>query len=170
MAAKFTGREKALAKLAAVPARMRPKIRKAIAEGCKEITDMQKRMVPVGTGALRDSIRTIFGNVHLSSSGNLAQGVTGGDPDLTATIVAGDADAWYARQVEFGTAPHTIGPRQKGGSIAINGNVLAPDRAVDHPGTAPRPFFYGPYRTLRKRVLRKVKSAGKKAVIEVANS
>lgn len=170
MAVKFEGRERVLAKLAAIPARMRPKIREAIQSGAKEITDTQKRLVPVGTGALRDSIRTHMGDVTLSSSGNLAAGSMRGDPDLTATIVAGNADAWYARQVEFGTAPHTIGPRQKGGSLSINGNVLAPDRAVDHPGSAPHPFFYGPYRALKKRVARRVGKSVKKAVAEVANS
>lgn len=187
MATKLIGRERTLAKLRAIPAKVRPAVRKAIETGADEIVAMQQRLVPVDSGALRASIRVEMGGVALASSGVLsggggrrgrgsrsggaAGGVIAGDPDLTATIVAGNAEAYYARFVEFGTAPHTIKPKNTQGALYIPGRGwLKPGEGIDHPGSSARPFFFGPFRALRRKVRSRVSRAIRKAAIEAARS
>lgn len=177
-------RERTLAILAAIPEAVKAKIRPVIESEAAAIVAMQKRLVSKKTGRLEKSIRYQMGDVGLASSGNLSAGGAGrgkgsrtggtaggvikGDPDLTATIVAGDREAWYARQVEFGTKPHTIAPKSTQGALFINGRWLAPGEAVQHPGTAPQPFFYGPFRARKKGAKRAVARAISKAVKETA--
>jgi HK97 gp10 family phage protein len=186
MATKLIGRERALAKLARIPAAVRRKIRPTIEAEAAEIVGMQKRLVAVESGELRDSIRYEMGDTFLDSSANLAAtggvktkgssfrgsggGLIKGDPDLTATIIAGDRDAWYARFVEFGTKRHRIAPRKRGESLSIEGNVLAPNRAVWHPGAKSRPFFYGPFRGRRSKAKRAIARAFRAAIRAVAKS
>ena len=162
-----SAREKTLARLKKVPTQIRQHVRKVIEAEAKTIVDMQKRLVAVDSGALRNSIRYEIGDVSLASSANLhggggarrkgskfkgsAGGIIAGDPDLTATIVAGDREAFYARFVEFGTQEHPQGGLFKG---------------TRHPGTAPQPFFYGPYRARKKQAKRAVSTAIRKAVKE----
>lgn len=143
-------RERTLKILAAIPKEIRKGVRVQIEKQAGSIVDTQKRLVAEDSGALRDSIRYQMGDVELASSANLASGAAGkGDPDLTATIIAGDRDAYYARFVEFGTAPHTNGGKFAG---------------TDHPGTAAKPFFYAPFRANRKRAKAAVSRAIGKAV------
>jgi HK97 gp10 family phage protein len=116
-------------------------MRPALQRQAKKITDLQKRLVPVRTGALRSAIGYSFGRAPVMSSNasfsSGGQGKLGGDPDLTVWIYAGtearDKDGWYARFVEFGTAPHGA-----------------------HPGTSPQPFFFPAIRLLRKDVKRNI--------------
>lgn len=158
MATELTGRDKTLAKLKAMPLAARAAIRTALKTGSDQIVGMQKRLVPIDSGDLRDSIRAEWGDVALASSANLASAGGGttlikGDPDLTVTIVAGNDTAYYARFVEFGTAPHEQGGWAEG---------------TQHPGTRPRPFFYGPWRASRKRLKGNVSRAINKAAKQVA--
>ncbi len=69
------------------------------------------------------------------------------------TIFAGDNKAFYARWVEFGTAPH------------INGGWFA---GTKHPGTRPSPFFYPSWRANRKSAKGKLTRAINKAAKQVA--
>jgi len=158
MATELIGREKVLAKLKAMPAAARTAIKGALKANSDQIVAMQKRLVPVDSGDIRDSIRAEWGDVKLASSANLASGGGGaltikGDPDLTVTIVAGDEKAFYARFVEFGTSPHDQGGWAEG---------------TKHPGTTPRPFFYGPWRAMRKKSKSSVSRAINKAAKQVA--
>lgn len=173
-------REQTLAKLAAIPAAVRARVRETIQAEAANLVATQKRLVAVKSGGLQRSIRYQMGDVAIASSANLsggggtrakgsrsggsAGGIIQGDPDLTATILAGDAKHFYARFVEFGTKGHTIAPTNTQGSLAINGNWLAPGQAVTHPGSAPQPFFYGPFRAAKNRIKRKVATASGKAV------
>lgn len=173
-------RDKILAKLAAIPAEVKAAIRPVIEAEAAEVVAMQKRLVPKKTGRLAESIRYQMGDVDLASSGNLsaggagrsrgsrfkgsAGGVVRGDPDLTATIIAGNREAWYARQVEFGTKPHTIEPKNTQGSLYIGGRWNPPGASVQHPGTRPQPFFYGPFRARKKAATSAVAKAISKAV------
>lgn len=75
--------------------------------------------VPIKSGALRKSIR-----VATRSKGGV----------VSATIRAGDAKAFYAHMVEFGTAAHKI-TAKKGGLLAIG------VASVQHPGARARPFM-----------------------------
>lgn len=96
-----------------LPATVKKEIKPAIEESAKATTEMAKRMVPVDTGDLKDSIKYSFGGTTLGTGyasirnkHNMLGGGTAelkGDPDLTAYITAGDEKAYYARFVEFGT-------------------------------------------------------------------
>lgn len=148
-------RERTLKILASIAPEIKKAVRVQIEKQAGAIVDMQQRLVPKDSGALRDSIRYQMGDVALDSSANLASGAAGkGDPDLTATVIAGDRDAYYARFVEFGTAPH------------VNGGKFA---GTDNPGTSARPFFYGPFRANRKRAKSAVSRAIGKAVKKAVN-
>ena len=154
--AKLEGRDRLLRKMRALPDEVRSAIRQALAEGADEITDMQKRLVPVKSGALRNSIGSTFGKYKPANSNvRGVQAGTSGDPDLTVTIHAGDAKAFYASFVEFGTAPHTNQGRFAG---------------TQHPGSRAQPFFYPAYRALRRRVKSRITRATTKAARKVASS
>lgn len=128
---------------------------------------MQKRLAPFASGDLRNSIGYTFGAYRAENSnvrGVTASGV-GGDPELTVTVHAGDANAWYAALVEFGTSPHTIKPRRPGGLLNIHGRLI---ESVSHPGGSPQPFFYPAWRASRKRVKSRISRATTKSVKEAA--
>jgi HK97 gp10 family phage protein len=96
------------------------KVRAALArqlelEAAKVVADM-KRLVPVDTGALRDSIGWTWGN---APAGTLSIGKVRGREygKISITIYAGtrdkslgDADAFYARFQEFGTVKMAASP------------------------------------------------------------
>jgi len=117
---------------------------------------MQKRLVPKDSGALERSIRVVKGSYTPDNANVRGVGGAGdGDPDLTVRVVAGDATAWYARLVEFGTAPHINRGRFPG---------------TQHPGTRPQPYFFPAVRALRRRVKSRITRATRKAAREIANS
>lgn len=151
MAKVVQGREALLAKLKAMAPEAKSAIKQALAESADEITDMQRRLVPARTGALRDSIGSTFGTYKPENSNvrGVSASSEGGDPDLTVTIHAGNAKAWYAAFVEFGTAPHDIG-------------------AGHHPGAAARPYFFPAYRALKRRVKSRITRATTRAAKKVA--
>lgn len=146
-------RQRTLRILSAVAKEIRKAVRPVIEREAGEIVAMQKRLVAKDSGALRDSIRVEMGDTSVDSTANLAGGSaadgSGGDPDLTATIIAGNQEAYYARFVEFETAPH------------INGGMFA---GTENPGTRAQPFFYGPFRARKKKAKAAVSRAIGKAV------
>lgn len=150
---KIERRKQLLAKLAALPTEVRSSIKQALAEGADEITDMQKRLAPVKSGELRDSIKQTWGGGRERySSLNASAGA--GDPDLTVRISAGNSKVRYAHLVEFGTRPH------------VNGGKFA---GTLHPGARAKPFFYPAYRALKKRVKSRITRATTKAAKKVAS-
>lgn len=163
---RMRNRERLLAKLAAIPDAVRKEIAGALDKGADEIVAMQKRLVPEDSGDLKRSIRKVKGT-YTPENANVRGMASGGkgDPDLTVRIVAGDDKAWYARFVEFGTAPHTIKAKNPSGLLYFNGTRVP---QVNHPGSEPRPFFYPAYRALRRRVKSRIARATTKAVKSVA--
>lgn len=150
----MTGRKALLDKLAKIQGAPRAKLREALAKSAEELTAMQKRLAPRDSGDLQESIGFTFGK-YTADNANV-RGVStagGGDPDLSVTVHAGNAKAYYAAFIEFGTAPHKQGGLFEG---------------TDHPGTSPQPFFYPPYRALRKRIKGRVTRAGRKAIKDAA--
>jgi HK97 gp10 family phage protein len=93
---------------------------------------MMKRLVPVDKGDLRDSIGWTWGEVPAGAAQFFKS--RGGDPDLTATIYAGDDKAFYARLVEFGTVK-----------------------------TGEHPYFFPSYHANKKRAKRRIKRAATEA-------
>lgn len=119
-----------------LPVNIEKKIcRGALRAGQKVVADFARQMAPVAppnaenqrlyggyAGALRDSIRV----TTRSRRGR-----------VTATVKAGDATAYYANMVEFGTAAHFIKHRNAK-SLFFAGLFR---EGVDHPGAQKRPFM-----------------------------
>lgn len=164
--ARMKNRERLLKKMAALPAAVRQEMKAAIKQSADEIVALQKSLAPEESGDLIRSIRAVSGTYRPENSNvrGMSAGVEG-DPDLTVTIVAGDANAWYARLVEFGTKPHTIKAKRPGGLLNVFGLFV---ERVEHPGAKPRPFFYPAYRSLRRRAKGRITRAAKKAARKVA--
>ena len=154
----FQKRERLVQKLQKIRGAPRREIARALEEGAKQIVSSQKRLAPKKSGKLANSITYTKGSFTLNpaaitpgtqrrekrseESRNIV-----GDADLTITITAGDEQGWYARLVEFGTAPHA-----------------QPQRGIMHPGSKPYPFFYPGYRLNKRSVQSKATRAAKKAI------
>jgi HK97 gp10 family phage protein len=149
---KIKGKDEFLRQLQALPDAMRAEITKALETSAEETTDLMKRFAPVKTGALRASIGWNFGAPKEGSRMSSAARSAKGEADLAAVMYAGDEVAFYARFIEFGTAPHT-----NAGKFAGSHN----------PGLPPRPFFYPGYRLGKKRaksrLSRAIRNGAKKA-------
>ncbi len=150
------GRAKLEAKLRRMPEVAKAQIKAAMAAAADEIVAMMKSLVPVlkepdarrRAGALRDSIGWTWGRDAPAGAMIVAvvKGKLGGD--LTITIYAGSRDkkrgiddAYYARWVEFGTTKMSASP-----------------------------YFYVSYRANKKKAVRNIKSATRKAGKLVAAS
>jgi len=147
--AKVQNRERLLRKLAAIPQKVRQHLGPGLEQGASEVVAAAKNLVPKDSGALERSI------TYKKGSRSTARGTQQGDPDLTVHIVAGNDEAWYARLVEFGTAPHENKGRFPG---------------TQHPGTRPQPYFFPAWRAYRKRVKSRVTRAMKKGIKEAVGS
>lgn len=144
------GRERILARLQAIPKTIRAEVRPAIEKGAQKINDAQRALVPKDSGALAASIGYSMGGYAAENSnvrGFASQ--AGGDPDLTAVLHAGNAEAFYAAFVEFGTSGHPQGGMYEG---------------TEHKGTVPQPFFYPGYRASKRAVRASVSRAFKKGI------
>ena len=126
-----------------IPAKVREAVAKALEQGATEIVNFAKALVPVDSGALRDSIGWTWGDAPKGSI-TIGKVARRKDGDMVITIYAGtrskdlgNMDAFYARFVEFGTQ-----------------NMTA------------RPFFYPAYRTVKRRVKGRVTRNMRKAIKE----
>ncbi len=128
--------ERKLKALAAIRGPVRRRVRQALEQVGASVSGQMRAVVPSRTGALRASIRVVFGDFRQDNANVRGVGAAGrGDPDLSMRIVAGDATAFYAAWVEFGTAAHIAGGKFAG---------------ADHPGAAPSPFFFPVWRVNRR--------------------
>ena len=148
----IAGMPRLIRKLKVLPDVARQEIRLAMGREADEVVAMMKRLAPSDSGALRKSIGWGWGNDVPKGAMALA---TVGKGDLTITIYAGNEDAWYARLVEFGTAPHIVGGLFAG---------------AEHPGTAAQPYFYASFRAMRKKLRLAIRKASREAAIKVAGS
>lgn len=111
--------------LQSLPEELEKKVlRNALRAGANEFKKAAQAQVPVKSGALRNSIR-------------VKASARKGRWRLRATVTAGNAEAYYAHMVEFGTAAHMIKPA-KGKALAFLG--LAREGA-EHPGAQAKPFM-----------------------------
>lgn len=141
------------AKLARIPAGVRAAVKAANDKSADDLVAMMQRLAPVDTGALRRSIHKEPGGTETSI--RVAVGDLGGG-------IASEDD-YYARWVEFGTAPHSLekGASRKRGKKQGSG--------PQHPGAKPRPFFYPAVRALKKPIKARAGRAAGKAIREVAS-
>lgn len=144
-----TSRARKFNAMSSIPDAVKKQIRPTIEKNAKKINNLQKQLAPVDTGALRLNISYSMGASPVLSS-NASFSTTGkktGDPDLSAFLYAGTEDksekGWYARFVEFGTAPR-----------------------AGHPGTDAQPFFYPAIRLLTRDVKRSIQRAFNKGLKE----
>ena len=119
-----TGLAELQALLDELPARIEGNVvRGGLRVADKVVEAEAKRLCPVGkTEDLRDSIRVSMRSKH---------------GRISATVKAGNARAFYAHMVEFGTARHWIKPKNRK-SLFVAGLLR---EAVDHPGAKKEPFM-----------------------------
>ena len=121
---KVTGLAELQALLDELPARIEGNVvRGGLRAAAKVVETEAKRLCPVGkSGDLRESIRVSLRSKH---------------GHISATVKAGNAKAYYAHMVEFGTARHWIKPKNRK-SLFVAGMLR---EAVDHPGAKKEPFM-----------------------------
>lgn len=153
MARSVRGKDQLIRKLSALPALAEKRILAAMAAAADDIVSMMKRLAPVDDGDLQMSISWTWGDAPKGSLtiGKVSRTRRDGSPRIT--IFAGNHEAYYARWVEFGTAPH------------INGGRFAGSR---NPGTRAQPFFYVSFRAGRRRAKSAISRAITRAAKEVA--
>lgn len=126
-----------------VPQSIAQRVTDAMERAAEQIVSDMKRVAPVLSepdpkrrpGALRDSIGWTWGAAPKGSF-TIASASGGGEyQTLRITIYAGNAEAFYARFVEFGTRKMRA-----------------------------RPFFFGVYRTNKKRIRANIQRALNKAI------
>lgn len=145
---KIIGMPRLLRKLKVLPDVARAELRVALAQQADDIVAMMKRLAQ--GSRLIGSIGWVWGNKPPKGAMAVA---TVGKGDLAITIYAGNAEVFWARWEEFGTAPHIVGGKFAG---------------AEHPGTAPRAFFFPSWRALRKSVKSKLRKASRDAARKVA--
>lgn len=152
MATKVLGLDRLRRKLARFPAVVEAEIRLAMEASANEIVAMAKSLAPKESGTLANSIAWTYGDAPKGAIvlGKVKQGRAG---NLRITVYAGGPDAFYARMVEFGTAPHLNGGRFAGSQ---------------NPGSAAQPFFYPAYRANKKSAKSRISRAINKAAKKVA--
>lgn len=148
-------------KLQRMPERVKAAARKAMEAAAEDVVRLAKSLVPVEEGTLKESIGWTWGKPPNGALmlGKVLSAITGAE--MTLTIYAGSNDAFYARWVEFGTAPHT---NAAGDFKARPGE----SRGLRHPGSAAKPFFYPAYRANKRQAIRKIAGAVRKEVRAIA--
>jgi HK97 gp10 family phage protein len=98
------GYEKARAKFRALPPAVRANLKVAVVECANRVEALASALAPEDSGDLKESVRVVQGEYTPANSRVRSVVVSGkADPDLTASVVAGDEKAWYAALVEHGT-------------------------------------------------------------------
>jgi len=151
MASGIKGLPELQRKLKALQEKTAPKIALAMEQAAQRTVDLAKSLVPVDSGDLRNSIGWTWGEAPKGSI-KLASTRAGA---TKLTIFAGDDKAFYARWVEFGTAPHA------------NGGQFA---GTQNPGTRAQPFFYPAWRATKKQVQGMLRKAIRDAVKEAVRA
>lgn len=153
MPTRVLGLDRLKRKLRQLPEAAKAEIAKAMEQTAGEVVAMAKALVRADSGTLRDSIGWTYGDAPVGALtlGKVRSGQSSGN--LVITVFAGGGDAFYARWIEFGTAPH------------INEGRFA---GSEHPGTAAQPFFYPSWRANRRKGRGRVTRAITKAAKRIA--
>lgn len=139
-------------------------MRQALEQGAQQMVSAAKNLVPKESGALAASIGATFGNYAPDNANVRGMGKGGaGDPDLTVTVHAGDANAFYASFVEFGTSPHSV---SKGGGSKLGKLKAGLGFGKMHPGATAQPFFYPAYRMSKRGIKSRISRSASKAIKE----
>lgn len=133
------------AKMRALPKVAKDEIRAAIAQSAEEVVAMARRLVPVETGALRNSIGWTFGK---PPEGSMVLGEVG-EGDLRAVIFAGSNATMVANERGH---KWQLARLQEFGTTKMPAN----------------PYFFSSYRAVKRRVKGRVTRATRKAARKVA--
>lgn len=127
-------------RFAQIPRAVRRAVEQELERNAQEIVDEIRRLVPVRSGDLRESIGWTWGD---APRGAMVLGKVGNQEfgTLRVTIYAGGGDAFYGRFQEFGT--------------------------VNMPAN---PFFYPVWRLRRRRTRTRLTRAMRKAITTAASS
>lgn len=164
--AHWKGRERFEYLMANIEGAMLEEISAALAQAGEEVAEAVRRAVPVRSGKLRRSIRSYTGIDDPGRMNANVRGVdSGGNMSATArrmskagllvTVAAGDADAWYARLVEFGVKGTAGKPRGPNKGAGARGPIPA------------QPYFFPTVRAQKRAATRRVAAAVGRAVKRV---
>lgn len=152
------------AKLKQIPAVAVDAARQAMEDGAADIVRQMQSLVRRRSGKLADSIGWTWGDLPPGTFmiDEIRSGKNKGEQfaTLRLKIYAGSRDAFYARFVEFGTAPH---------SLATNASTLRNKRqgqGASHPGTVAQPFFYPTWKKMRAKYRRDIRNRVRAAIRE----
>ena len=151
--ARIEGLDRLKMKLRTLPLAVEAALKPIMEKTADEVVAMARNLVPIEDMELHDSINWVWGDAPPDARIVLGSVKSSKRGNLRITIFAGDDKAFYARWVEFGTAPH------------INGGWFA---GTKHPGTRPSPYFYPSWRANRRKAKTRVSRAINKAAKRVA--
>lgn len=149
MVSRITGRDRLRYVITKLPQTTRAEIKLSVQQGGDLIVQTQRRLAPVDTGDLRDSIVATPGDRNPPRYAALRSKRPFPDPELAVIISAGNSKVRYAHLVEFGTAPHVNEGTRPG---------------TANPGTPPRPYFYPGFRARKKEVQNKINRAARAGI------
>lgn len=156
----ITGAEKIEKQLAGISRAAAEKIALALNKGADEIASRARVLAPQDTGRLKSELRTMSPFEATKRARGL-RGVVGGrvNTGIAAGVTTGRA--FYARFVEFGREARAAGAvyRDKRGRRRVSKGSNKSEA---------QPFFWPAYRSVRKRVRRRVATAVNRAAREVA--
>lgn len=135
-------------------------MRLAIGKAAQMVVEEQRRLAPVQSGALRNSITWNWGSAPKYATMKAVR--KSRDSSMMAVISAGNEAVRYAHLVEFGTAPHSLakGASRKRGRLQ--------DQGVMHPGATAQPFFWPGWRLARNKARRMIRKDLQTAVRRAA--
>lgn len=126
-----------------IPAHVEKATADAMEQGAEELVGMMKRLVPVDTGALRDSIGWTWGDAPAGAMVLGRSKPAGGKGRKVITIYAGNTQTLVGGREQF-----QLARLQEFGTQAMNA----------------QPYFFSSYRALRKRVRGRITRNMKKAI------
>lgn len=144
--ARFDGRERMRRVLKALPDQVRKKIRQAILDESEKMAQTMRRLAPVDTGKLRDSIVVVPATENPRLYQSRRSRRTDPDLELAALVYS---ELFYAPWKEFGTAPHRNEGEFKG---------------TTNPGTRAEPFFFPGFRARKKAAIAKINRAARQGI------
>lgn len=144
-------------KFRALPEMLLEEVRRELEVAARSMVAQMRAIVPKRSGALAASIGYTFGTKVPSGAIKIGSVRSSKAARIAVTIYAGNEAAFYARFVEFGTAPH---------SLATNASTkrgLRQDQGGQHPGATAQPFFFPTYRANRDKVRNQIRAAARRA-------
>lgn len=125
---------------------------RAMEAGAKELVAFMKSLVPVKSGALRNSIGWTWGDVP--DGAESFDSLSEGKKRIVIYAGAGLKYPAIARWVEFGTAPHNVA---KGGGTKAGKAALTAGKGTPHPGAQANPYFYPAYRAKKRAIIKRIR-------------